>query len=373
MIEETTHHTPSELYQQRVDKGVIQADEKQREILQQFEDLHARMVTDGSPPKRRSRWFWQRSGRAMDQRKCFHYYVWGGVGRGKTMLMDMFYDCLPAAINKQRLHFHAFMRHIHHSMHNMRERQMRDPLIAAAAEFMDGVDVLCLDEFQVHDIADAMILSRLFGFFIEAGLVVVTTSNRPPEDLYKHGLQRDQFLPFIALVRKEFSVLELDNPQDYRLQKLQGSPVYFTPEDNLEAMQALFDSLTTHPPKALRLEVQTRSLTLPKTADGVAWCHFDEICRTATGAADYETIACEFHTLFLQGIPQLSREERNEAKRLVTLIDVMYEHGVKLICSAATEPDELYPKGDGAFEFERTASRLHEMRSEAYLKASHLA
>lgn len=370
-MEETRASSPTLAYQQLVRDGGITKDARQEIVLQRLQALFDAMMVD-SPKRKKSLVFWNRKPERMKPAQAENLYIWGGVGRGKTMIMDMFYDCLPESVPKKRIHFHAFMRFIHGEMHKKRAQELRDPLAAVTKDFLQGLRVLCLDEFQVHDIADAMILSRLFGFFMQAGLVVVTTSNRPPEDLYKNGLQREQFLPFIALVRKEFAVLELDSPLDYRLQKLQGNDVYFTPRDNLHKLNEIFKDLITHPPVKSTLNVYSRALTLEKTADGIAWCHFDELCRQPLGAADYETLACEFHTVILEGIPVLTREERNEAKRFVTLIDVLYEHGVTLLCSADAEPEALYPDGDGAFEFERTASRLREMRSESYLKSSHL-
>ena len=212
-----------------------------------------------------------------------------------------------------------------------------------------------------------MILSRLFTLMLDAGLSVVTTSNRKPDDLYLHGLQRESFLPFISLVKKRFRVMELLSPTDYRMQKLRGNPTYFTPENNITTLEKIFTSLSNQHPAPNTLHVNGREVILPHTAGGMAWCSFDALCRQPLGAADYEALASEFHTVFLTGIPQMTREDRNEAKRFVTLIDTLYEHKTRLLCAAATIPDALYPAGDGSFEFHRTASRLHEMQSEEYL------
>lgn len=295
-------------------------------------------------------------------------YIWGDVGRGKSMLMDMFAACLPDGFPYRRLHYHAFMAEIHHQLHEQRKAgaDTTDALKPVALGYAMTLRLLCLDEFQVTDIADAMILSRLFTLLLDAGLVIVTTSNRPPEDLYKDGLQRQNFLKFIDLVKARFQVLHLESPHDYRMQKLQGHPTYFTPADNIAELKSIFDSLCTLPPVPCTLTIHAREVILPITTGDTAWCHFDELCRQPLGAEDYAELATEFHTIFLIGIPQLTREDRNEAKRFVTLIDTLYEHKTRLLCSADTLPEQIYPSGDGSFEFARTISRLREMGSAEY-------
>lgn len=347
--------------------AAIAPDPAQAAVIAELQALYERLLAH----KPASGWLsWGRK----DRQDIGNLYIWGDVGRGKTMLMDLFFDCLPDSIAAERIHYHAFMTDIHDRLHQQRQQQLSglDPLAVVAARYMGKLQILCIDEFQVHDIADAMILSRLFTMLLDAGLAVVTTSNRPPDDLYKHGLQRDYFLQFIALIKKRFGVLELASPTDYRMEKIHGHAAWFTPAGNTQELESLFADLITHTPKPAALQVKGRTLTLEKTADGVAWCHFDALCRAALGAEDYAALACEFHTLFLEGIPELAREDRNEAKRFVTLIDTLYDHKVALFCSAETPPERIYGEGDGSFEFQRTVSRLHEMQSEDYLGASHL-
>jgi len=371
MTQTKKHDTPLlplEAYNRQVQSGAIADDPAQRDVALMLDNLYTALMSN--PTAKESSWrFW--SGKKTHN--VPNLYIWGEVGRGKTMLMDMFFDALPEGFQAERIHYHAFMSDIHTRLHSQRQQapQGHDPLAIVAAKYISNLRVLCIDEFQVHDIADAMILSRLFTMLLNAGLTVVATSNRPPEDLYLHGLQREKFLDFIALVRARFNVAELASPKDYRMQKLKGHGSYFMPGDNLEELRALFESLISHEPKETILHVKGRDLALPYTADGVAWCSFDMLCRAALGADDYTALAAEFHTIFLVNVPRMGREDRNEAKRFVTLIDVLYEHRVNLLCSANTPPETLYPQGDGNFEFQRTVSRLHEMQSDEYRKRAH--
>ncbi len=302
-------------------------------------------------------------------------YLWGGVGRGKTMLMDMFYKSAETS-QKKRYHFHAFMIDIHKRIHELRsEKDGQNLMQYIADEIVVNTELLCLDELQVHDITDAMILAQLFTALFKAGVIVVFTSNRPPSDLYQGGLQRDQFEKFIELIERHMEVLQLVSPTDYRMQQMQSfKQVYFTPTDDkaIEKLQELYSSLSqcaeSHP---FTLNLRGRTLTLDKTCNDIAWCTFDELCARALGAEDYLEIAKIFHIVFLQDIPLLTPEYRNEAKRFVTLIDALYDCNTILICSAATSPNALYLSGDGSFEFERTVSRLIEMQSEEYLSGLH--
>jgi cell division protein ZapE len=302
-------------------------------------------------------------------------YLSGGVGRGKSMLMDLFFHTAPVE-RKRRVHFHAFMQEVHCRLNAARgdEKRDGDPIPALAQSFAEEAWLLCFDEFQVLDITDAMILGRLFEALFDAGIVIVATSNRPPSDLYKDGLQRQLFLPFIELIEKKLDLLILDGRIDHRLESIRTMNVYLDsrlPETE-EALHKCFRRLTNgNVAKPDKVPVQGREVDIPAATDGVAFANFTDLCERHLGAADYLAIARRYHTLVLSRIPKLSTEKRNEAKRLVILIDALYEHKVKLICSAAAQPEELYTGGDGAFEFKRTASRLAEMQTEKYLSAAH--
>jgi cell division protein ZapE len=301
-------------------------------------------------------------------------YIWGDVGRGKSMLMDLFFENAPIA-PKRRVHFNAFMTDVHARIHIERQRaDAGDPIPPVARALAADARLLCFDEFQVSDVADAMILGRLFEQLFEAGTVIVATSNVAPDRLYEGGLNRQLFLPFIAEIKQRLEVLELHGSTDYRLQRLSGLPVYLTPlsAEADAAMDAAWLRLTdTRKGKPLTLMVLSRKLLVPQAAHGAARFSFADLCAQPLAAADYLAIAREFHTVLLDHIPRLGPANRNEARRFVLLIDTLYDEGVKLVCSAAGSPDELYPEGDGAEAFRRTASRLAEMRSDDYLKRGH--
>ena len=307
-------------------------------------------------------------------------YLYGGVGRGKTMMMDLFFDGAPVE-RKRRTHFHAFMAEVHGRIHDWRQdgrehgfRAGADPIPPLAAAIVEQAWLLCFDEFEVLDIADAMILGRLFTTLIEDGVVVVTTSNRPPRELYLDGLQRDRFEPFIALVEDRFDVLHLDGEVDYRLDGLRDAAGYFTPL-GAAAERALDDSFARLAGGAQAVPetimVRGRDVAVPAANRGIARFGFADLCEQALGAADYLAIAQRYHTVVLSGLPRLAPEQRNEARRLAMLIDIFYDHAVKLICSADGPPESLYPHGTGAFEFKRTASRLIEMQTGDYLGRRH--
>jgi cell division protein ZapE len=306
-------------------------------------------------------------------------YLWGGVGRGKSMLMDLAFahiDIRP----KRRVHFNEFMLETHERLRVVREREEGDPIEPVAEQIAAEAKLLCFDEMQVTNPADAMILSRLFGKLLAEGVKVVTTSNRRPRDLYKDGLNRDLFLPFIDLIEREMLVVEVNGPTDYRLDRLAGVEVWHVP-NGTEATAALsraFFQLTDYPVED-RAKVPSedidvgagRTLHVPKSLKGVAVFSFKRLCGEPRGAADYLAIARRYHTVIIVGIPVMGREMRNEAARFVTLIDALYEHKVKLLAAADAEPEGLYPGGEGSFEFQRTVSRLEEMRSAEYLAEGH--
>jgi len=301
-------------------------------------------------------------------------YIHGDVGRGKSMLMDLFFNHCPITA-KRRVHFHAFMLEAHRFMHRWRAENDGDPIGPLARHIRASALLLCIDEFQVSDIADAMILGRLFGLLFELGVVIVATSNRHPDDLYRNGLQRERFLPFIELLKQHNELIELVGPHDYRLMHMRRlATTYFTPLGaSAEAfIRRSFDELAQGVPLApTGLQVNGREIQLGAVSGDVAVARFSDLCSAALGAADYRELACDFSTLIVADIPHLTARQRNEAKRFATLIDVMHEHKAKLICTAAVPPDRLYTEGKGAFEFQRTVSRLVEMQSERYWNTAH--
>jgi len=303
-------------------------------------------------------------------------YLWGGVGRGKSALMDLFFKHAPE-IPKLRVHFHAFMLDVHARVYEQRRDPSNkgDPLKEVAKQISAEVKLLCFDEFQVTDTADAMILSRLFKKMFERDIVVVATSNRPPDDLYLDGLNRELFLPFIGMLKERCAVFELDGGKDYRLEQLRDIGVFHTPlgEKSEAELSEAFKRLTgSEHGEPMELHVQGRTVVVPQAAAGVGHASFTELCGRPLGSADYLAIADTLNTLLISGIPVMGPEKRNEAKRFTTLIDALYEHRVNLICSAEAEPDRLYVEGHGAFEFERTVSRLIEMQSPDYMAQEHV-
>lgn len=272
---------------------------------------------------------------------------------------------------KQRIHFHSLMLGIHRHIHLLRQKDVSDPLIAAAQELAKKIKLLCIDEFQVTDVADAMLLNRLFSYLLEHEVTIVITSNRPPEELYLGGLQREKFLDFVKLVHERMDILELTSPTDYRMEKIKSlKSVYLFPltRQNEAQLQDIFENLCNKmPPGEITLEVQGRKLQVAKACGKTACFSFSELCEKPLGAADYLAICHNFDTVLLSGIPSLTPEKRNEARRFVTLIDNLYDNRIKLICTAAAPPDTLYITGDGVFEFGRTVSRLNEMQSEQYI------
>ena len=298
-------------------------------------------------------------------------YIHGQVGRGKTMLMDLFYESSTFQ-PKRRVHFHQFMSETHDAIALARKTVTGDPIPEVARLFAKRFGLLCLDEFHVTDIADAMILGRLMTGLFQHNVVVVATSNVAPEQLYRDGLNRQLFLPFIDLLHEHMDAIELAAAKDFRLEKLVGQRLYFTPADEASrlALRAIFTRMTgVGRGVPVDLDVKGRTLHVPEASSGVAVFTFSDLCEQPLGSLDYLHIAQSFHTVIIEGIPQLAKQKRNEARRLTTLIDALYDAHVSLVVSADTEPAEIYPAGDAAFLFERTASRLIEMRSAAYLNA----
>lgn len=302
-------------------------------------------------------------------------YLHGAVGRGKTMLMDLFIENVPFA-PKKRCHFHAFMGLVHDDLADARKTMSGDPMPVAARKMASRGQLLCLDELHVTDIADAMILGRLFTALFAEGVVLVATSNAAPRGLYPNGLNRPLFLPFISLIEERLAIVEVAAAKDFRLEKLAGRPLYFAPVDDA-ARSAIGDHwqrLTGgHPPSPMDLEVKGRLVRIPRTSMGVARLSFAELCETPLGAGDYVALAQSFHTVILEDIPVLAPERRETARRFINLIDALYDNRTGLIASAAAEPQHLHPVGSAAALFERTASRLIEMRSAAYLGTRHRA
>ncbi len=306
-------------------------------------------------------------------------YMWGGVGRGKSMLMDLFFDAVQVR-RKKRAHFHEFMLDVHARLAEARKSESGDPIPPVVESLAEEARLFCFDEMVVNNMADAAIMSRLFTGLLEKRVTIVTTSNRVPDDLYKDGLNRQLFLPFIDLIKQKLDVLSLNGPTDYRRDRLGDAKLWHVPngEAATRALSAAFFRLTDYPVED-RAKVPSedipvqggRTLHVPKSVKGVAVFSFKRLCAQARGAPDYLAIARKYHTVIIVGIPVLGPEKRNEAARFVTLIDSLYEYKVKLLASADADPARLYPEGDGAFEFERTVSRLMEMQSDDYLELGH--
>jgi cell division protein ZapE len=351
------------LYRARVAEGALEADPAQRLAVEKLQLLHMRLA-DYNPvaPKRvgLGRFGWGRE--RIEEKAIPGLYLYGGVGRGKSMLMDLFFAGAPVA-PKRRVHFHAFMQEAHGAIHRARQAGGDDPIRPVADAIADGATLLAFDEMQITDITDAMLVGRLFQRLFERGVVVVTTSNRAPDELYKDGLNRALFLPFIALIKERLEVHELASSRDHRLDRAAGERVWHAPLGPAAdaALDAAWARLAGGPGKPLSLEVQGRTVRLPAFRDGVARASFAELCGRALGPADYLALAGAVQALILSDVPVLSRAQANEAKRFVTLVDALYEARVRLIASAAAEPAELYRDGPGAFEFHRTVSRLAEM------------
>jgi cell division protein ZapE len=369
---------PLARYQALIAEGRIETDPAQAALAQRLDRL-ARAL-DGYRPGRRAGALAQLFG-AKPPEPPRGLYIHGAVGRGKTLLMDLFFDAAPVE-KKLRVHFHAFMADVHMRVHRWRQKRRigevpgDDPIGPVAQAIAEEAWLLCFDEFAVRDIADAMILGRLFTALFAAGVVVVATSNVAPDDLYRDGLNRALFLPFLKLLGEKVEIVALAARTDYRLQKLTRAPVYYCPADARaeQALDTAFRDLTgAARGEPVEIALLGRAVHVPQAIDGVARFPFDELCRRPLGAADYLVLARHFHTLIVDRISRLQAGERDAARRFITLIDALYDLKVKLIASADAEPADLYPAAEGseAFEYARCASRLIEMRSTDYLAEPH--
>lgn len=360
-------------YEGLVAAGELRADPDQRAAAERLTLLQREL--EEAPP--RGSTLWKLLRKAPEPPRGL--YMWGGVGRGKSMLMDLFFETVQVQ-RKRRVHFHEFMLDVHARLAEARRGEKGDPIPPVVEALADEARLLCFDEMVVNNMADAAIMSRLFTGLLEKRVTIVTTSNRAPDDLYKDGLNRQLFLPFIDLIKERLDVMTLDGPTDYRLDRLGDATLWHSPNgpDATAALSTAFFRLTDYPVEdrahvpAEDIKVQGgRLLHVPKSLKGVAVFSFKRLCVEARGAPDYLAIARRYHTIILVGIPVLGPEKRNEAARFKTLIDALYEYKVKLLASADAEPAQLYPSGDGAFEFERTVSRLMEMQSDDYLALGH--
>ncbi|TVR09623.1 MAG: AFG1 family ATPase [Salinarimonadaceae bacterium] len=367
-------------YEKLVASGAIERDPAQTVLLRKLDALAVRLGERGLAHKGSALgWLFGRRPAAQEPMKGL--YIWGSVGRGKTMLMDLFCESVSVR-RKRRAHFHAFMADVHSRIHAYRQDLKAgkvkgdDPIVPVAKALAAEAYVLCFDEFTVTDIADAMILGRLFTALFAEGVVVVATSNVEPARLYEGGLNRALFTPFIAMLEERMETARLDARTDFRLEKLAGKPVYHTPADEKAraALDEAFRSLTGRARgERITIAVRGHPVEIAQAASGVARVSFPDLCAKPLGASDYLAIAQDFHTLILEDIPKMGFENRNEAKRFITLIDALYDNRVKLLASAQAEAHELYKASHGreAFEFDRTVSRLIEMRSDDYLGLAH--
>ena len=356
-------------YRAMLSDGTIDHDPAQALLIEKLE-LLANRITAYQPPARTDIFSYFTKNRGEIPKGL---YIFGSVGRGKTLAMDMFFETIPTK-RKRRVHFHEFMLDVHSRIKEARDGSKSDPLKIVAKSIANETLLLCFDELHVTDITDAMVLGRLFDQMLELGMIIVATSNAHPQELYKDGLNRQLFLPFVDLIENHLEVYKLDADRDFRLEKLSGQTLYFLMNDGTarQNMDAVWENMTGgHDDHAHEIELNGRMLIVPRAAMGSARFEFADLCENPLGAEDYLTLAHAFHTIFIDHIPILTPERRNEARRFINLIDTLYDNRVKLIVSAEAEPTDLYPKGTGADLFERTTSRLIEMRSEEYLASPH--
>jgi cell division protein ZapE len=375
------HQTgPLPAYQDLIANGSLAADPAQAMAVERLQDLWERLRDyDPKPVPAAGGGLLSRllRRRHAEEYEPTGLYLVGEVGRGKSMLMDLFFDTAQVR-RKKRIHFHRFMQIVHARFHAYKRAhpEVTDPIPPLADEIAGESALLCFDEFQVNDIADAMILGRLFQALFDRGVVVVTTSNTAPDDLFKGQPGRDAFLPFIALIKQRLELLVMNGARDYRRERMRGLRTWLVPADEMsrQELDKAFRRLTGGSAiRPVTLTVMGRDLVAAQVSDGVARFDFDSLCNTALGAGDYLAIAANFHTLVLDDIPRLSPENYDQARRFIILVDTLYDQRVKLIASAAAPPDQLYQHGENAEMFERTASRLDEMQSEDWLGLAHVA
>jgi cell division protein ZapE len=353
---------PIDIYNARIAKGDLTDDADQRQILQALQDLA--IAIEGYKPRSK---FLMSGLFGVKAPRPKGLYIYGGVGRGKSMLMDLFFDASPIK-RKRRVHFHAFMQEVHDEMHRVRQSGVEDAIRPVAEKIIKGASLLCFDEMQITDIADAMIVGRLFEFLFDSGVLIVTTSNRHPDELYKQGLNRSLFLPFKELIKSYVAVHKKDSETDHRQNRVSGQVRYFSPlnDETAAGADAMWEGFSLGQSTPITLRQKKRQIDIPHHHNGVARASFDDLCKKPLGPGDYLLIAKSFRLLMITDVPKLRRENNNEAKRFVTLIDALYEAGTTVIISADAEPEALYEAGEGVFEFERTASRLREMQADSW-------
>ncbi len=367
---------PMHRYEALIASGEVNADPAQRHAIEKLQTMHEQLA-GYRPASAKTGWagrlgFGKRAPREAPQ----GLYIHGSVGRGKSMLMDLFFECVDVE-RKRRVHFHEFMQEAHQLIHEWRQTnkvsKTAEPIRPTAAKLADKNWLLCFDEFEVRDIADAMIVSRLFHAMFELGVVVVATSNRHPNDLYKDGLQRDLFLPFIAILQKRLEVMHLSDGRDYRLDRLKGMSVYHMPtgpEADRELDLAFEDLTDGRPGKPERLAFRGREISVPKADGAVAWFGFKDLCESPLGPGDFLEIAKRFRSIIISGVPVMDSAKRDSARRFMTMIDTFYDNHIHLMLSADAPPEGLYSGDDWGFEFDRTISRLMEIQSADYIEAA---
>lgn len=344
--------TLQQIYESRVAEQRLANDEAQRRTIIQFDQLINRI---------QKRWFWQKPPKGI--------YLWGPTGRGKTMIMDLFFAQLKVA--KKRVHFHEFMHSVHQEMHRVQGQGSLDKVVVNITQ---GIKVLCFDEFIVNDIADAMLLKRILELLLERGAIIVATSNVVPDNLYKNGLQRASFLPAIALIKNNLNVISMQGDKDYRFELLLENDLYIVNDEHAHSkLTNLFSSMSNDAVGTtdLQLNINSRNILAKQVTDTMAWFDFAALCQSPRAASDYLELALRYQAVFISDIPVLTEDSNDAARRFITLIDALYDHGVKLVISAAANPEYLYTGSRLAFEFQRCTSRLKQMQSSEYLHTEH--